>query len=353
MLGAARPLEPTRGDEVRLHAEDRLHVGVARGAVEVEDAVHVPVVGDPDRGLAVGGGLGDDVRDARRAVEHRVLGVQVEMHERAAHEPPRLPSPALARRQPSEPAVHRPVEALHKPVDESHACDSPTLPRGAVRALARRGTAPHLGRRDASRGPIGAELTGHRGVDERHVVSGREHDIAHAAAGRGAGSGPSQPPSSSSLAGEHPGVVPERLLGRRRARRPRPSRRGGSGTGRRPSRRRRTARRHRAEPRRRRPTWTWPWSAVTTSVASPGSASSTCGNEPVGGRELGGVVRRRADRTRARPRRCPGSTRRRSRVAGDERDARARRASTRPASRRTRCRAGAPREARVAEVRAW
>ncbi len=51
------------------------------GLVEVEDPVHVPVVGDPDRRLAVGHGGSDDLGDPGRAVEHRVLGVHVQVGE--------------------------------------------------------------------------------------------------------------------------------------------------------------------------------------------------------------------------------------------------------------------------------
>ena len=49
--------------------------------VQLERAVHVPVVGDADRGLPVGGGRGHDLADPRRTVEHRVLGVEVQMDE--------------------------------------------------------------------------------------------------------------------------------------------------------------------------------------------------------------------------------------------------------------------------------
>ena len=80
-----------RGDHVRLGADDRREVGFARGAVEVEDAVHVPVVGDADRGLAVGRGGGHDLGDARRTVEHRVLGVEVEVDERLGQRRAYLP----------------------------------------------------------------------------------------------------------------------------------------------------------------------------------------------------------------------------------------------------------------------
>ncbi len=82
VVGAARAVVATRRDEVRLGADDRLHPRVARGPVEVEDAVHVAVVGDPDRGLAVGHGSRHDLGHARRTVEHRVLGVEMEVDER-------------------------------------------------------------------------------------------------------------------------------------------------------------------------------------------------------------------------------------------------------------------------------
>ena len=69
---------------VQLRADDRHDAGLARGLVHRQDAVHVAVVGDADRGLPVGGGRGHDVADPRRAVEHRVLGVQVQMDERSS-----------------------------------------------------------------------------------------------------------------------------------------------------------------------------------------------------------------------------------------------------------------------------
>ena len=56
--------------------------------VEVEDAVHVAVVGDADRRLAVGHRLGHDLVEPGRAVEHRELGVDVEVGERIPHTGP-------------------------------------------------------------------------------------------------------------------------------------------------------------------------------------------------------------------------------------------------------------------------
>ena len=88
---------------VQLGADDRRDADVARRLVHVEDAVHVAVVGDPDRGLAVVGRRRDDVADPRRTVEHRVLGVHMEMDERLAHSP---------------------VDTCGQLVDELHCCNS-------------------------------------------------------------------------------------------------------------------------------------------------------------------------------------------------------------------------------------
>ena len=85
VLVSAGPVVAARGDHVGLGAEHRRELRVARGAVEVEDPVHVPVVGDADRGLPVGRRRRHDLGDARRAVEHRELGVQVQVDERLRH----------------------------------------------------------------------------------------------------------------------------------------------------------------------------------------------------------------------------------------------------------------------------
>ncbi len=75
---------------VGLRADDRVDARVAARGIEVEHPVHVPVIGDAERGLAVGHGRGHEVVEPRRAVEHRVLGVGVQMGERSrgGHEPP-------------------------------------------------------------------------------------------------------------------------------------------------------------------------------------------------------------------------------------------------------------------------
>ena len=70
---------------VQLGADDRHQPGVACRLVHRQHAVHVPVIGDPDRGLAVRGRGGDDLADPRGTVEHRVLGVHVQVGEGLRH----------------------------------------------------------------------------------------------------------------------------------------------------------------------------------------------------------------------------------------------------------------------------
>ena len=70
---------------VGLGADDGLDPGLLAAAVEVEDPVHVAVVGDAQGRLAVGDGRRDDVVEAGRSVEYRVLGVGVEVDEGVSH----------------------------------------------------------------------------------------------------------------------------------------------------------------------------------------------------------------------------------------------------------------------------
>ena len=70
---------------VGLGADDRLDPLLVALLVEVERAVHVPVIGHADRRLAVADRLGDEFVESRRAVEHRELGVDVEVGEGIGH----------------------------------------------------------------------------------------------------------------------------------------------------------------------------------------------------------------------------------------------------------------------------
>ncbi len=66
-------------DEVDLAADDRLDAVLAARLVELDRAVHDAVVGEPERRLLeLRGALGERL-DLARAVEQRVLGVDVEM----------------------------------------------------------------------------------------------------------------------------------------------------------------------------------------------------------------------------------------------------------------------------------
>ncbi len=102
-----RPLEPALGRHVRLDADDRLYPGCTGGLVEVQDPVHVAVVGDGDGGLAVCGRPLHDLLDPRRAIEHRELRMEVQVRKRCANwlrpltTPPRLGLHLPARTSPS------------------------------------------------------------------------------------------------------------------------------------------------------------------------------------------------------------------------------------------------------------
>ncbi len=82
---AGRSLTAVVVGHVGLGADDRLDPLLVALAVEVERAVHVAVIGDADRRLAVADGFGDELVEPSRAVEHRELGVDVEVGEGIGH----------------------------------------------------------------------------------------------------------------------------------------------------------------------------------------------------------------------------------------------------------------------------
>ena len=69
--------EPGAAREVELAAEDRLDPLLVALLVEVDQAVQRTVVGDRERRHAELDGLGDELLDAGRAVEHRIFRVDV------------------------------------------------------------------------------------------------------------------------------------------------------------------------------------------------------------------------------------------------------------------------------------
>ncbi len=85
-----RSVEPALAGHVGLEPDDGVDALLAARLVEVDGAVHVAVVGHADRRLPVGHRGAHHVGDPRRAIEHRVLGVQMQVGERRAHESLRL-----------------------------------------------------------------------------------------------------------------------------------------------------------------------------------------------------------------------------------------------------------------------
>ena len=124
---------------VGLDPQDRLDAAGPAGLVERHEAVEVPVIGDPERRLAVGSGCGHERIHPRGAVEHGVLGVGVQVNEAVRHR--RLP-----RLSPRDP---------HLPVDKSQWCRfsaDHSRPRTG-RALRRPGTAVRWGDAEEVRPP--------------------------------------------------------------------------------------------------------------------------------------------------------------------------------------------------------
>ena len=81
---ADRPLEAGLRSHVGLGADDGRYPALVALLVEIEDAVHVAVVGDREGRLAVLDGGLYEIFDPGGPVEHRVLGVGVQVHERRA-----------------------------------------------------------------------------------------------------------------------------------------------------------------------------------------------------------------------------------------------------------------------------
>ena len=78
---ARRTLTASLVRHVRLGADDRLDTLGTALLEELEDPVHVAVIGDPKCRLTICHGLGDEVIEARRPIQHRELGVDMEVGE--------------------------------------------------------------------------------------------------------------------------------------------------------------------------------------------------------------------------------------------------------------------------------
>ena len=79
---AQRAFQAALARHVGLDADDGLDPGLVGRLVEVEDAVHVAVVGDGDGRLAVFGRPFDHLVHPGRPVQHGELGVEVQVGKR-------------------------------------------------------------------------------------------------------------------------------------------------------------------------------------------------------------------------------------------------------------------------------
>jgi hypothetical protein len=81
--------EPAAGRHVQLAADDGLDPVPPSRTEEVQGPEHVAVIGHRHRRHALLGGRAHEIVDPAGAIEHRVLGVDVQVDERVGHSPPR------------------------------------------------------------------------------------------------------------------------------------------------------------------------------------------------------------------------------------------------------------------------
>ena len=81
VLLPGRPIETRAPAHIGLHTEDRFDSRLPRRLVELHSPVEDPMVGHRHRGLAIGRHRLHDLGHPRRPVQHRVLGVEMEMSE--------------------------------------------------------------------------------------------------------------------------------------------------------------------------------------------------------------------------------------------------------------------------------
>jgi hypothetical protein len=88
---ARRSISTGVGGHIGFDPDDRVDAASLCALVEVEDTIHVPMVGDRHSGLVVLLSLVEEVVDSGGPIEHRVLGMGVKVDKRL-HLPSRLVS---------------------------------------------------------------------------------------------------------------------------------------------------------------------------------------------------------------------------------------------------------------------
>ncbi len=119
----ATALETRSGRDVGLDADDRFDTRRGGPVVKLAGAEHVAVVGHPDRGHLQPLRLGEHRRDLRGTVQHRILGVVMQVHERLTHRDASLWPHADA-----SPACRRVCLATVPPTHERSATMSGSVP---------------------------------------------------------------------------------------------------------------------------------------------------------------------------------------------------------------------------------
>jgi hypothetical protein len=80
-----RPFEAASRGHISLYADDGLNAGGMGNLVKIKDTVHVAVVSDGYRRLAVSHSPRDDFVDSGSPVQHRELSMEVQVDERRSH----------------------------------------------------------------------------------------------------------------------------------------------------------------------------------------------------------------------------------------------------------------------------
>ena len=158
---------------IGLGAEDRFDPSGTALFVELERAVHVPVIGDPDCGLTIGMGALHQLVESCSTIEHRELGMDMQVGERIRHRwncrelvPPTAGKPVESQRRDS---LNVPDPSRRR-IGVRDRC--PVVPRGSRATGVAASVQSAVGQRPAGRtGWLGCRGTGLRAIQQ--VVLGQ------------------------------------------------------------------------------------------------------------------------------------------------------------------------------------